>query len=201
MEIGSNVKINILYHSPCINKIILAVAWPDVFDPWHTIIVRYVVYLRFQFPDSFGLVSFLAWAAAKANDFIYLQIRGLLQGRPSQVLRCRQGWLASSNRSHPSPRKGRSCNCSNQAKIFLVQYTMVLSIEFDKCSNYIKDRMMVYVSLGHPHTYFPFASSIFSSLVTSSHLLVEYANSIRPTVPYDNTESRKVYSTFIGFVG
>ena len=93
MEIGSNVKINILYHSPCINKIILAVAWPVVLDPLHvTFLVRYVAYLRFQFSDSFGLVSFLAGsAAAKANDYIYLQIRGPLQGRPSQVLRCRQG--------------------------------------------------------------------------------------------------------------
>ena len=95
MEIGSDVKINILYHSPCINKIILAVAWPVVLDPLHvTFLVRYVAYLRFQFSDSFGLVSFLAGSAAasaKANDFIYLQIRGQLQGRPSQVLRCRQG--------------------------------------------------------------------------------------------------------------
>ena len=108
MEIGSNVKINILYHSPCINKIILAVAWPDVFDPWLTFLVRYVVYLRFQFPDSFGLVSFLAWSAAKANDFIYLQNRGPLQGRPSQVLRYRQGWLASSDQVPPLSQKGLS---------------------------------------------------------------------------------------------
>ena len=139
MEIGSNVKINILYHSPCINKIILAVAWPVVFDPLHTFLVRYVAC---TYDYSFQIVLVWSafwrghWSAAKANDFIYLQIRGPLQGRPSQVLRCRQGWLASSDLSHPSPRNGRPCNCSNQAKIFLVQYTMVLSIEFDKCSNY-----------------------------------------------------------------
>lgn len=139
MEIGSNVKINILYHSPCINKIILAVAWPAFLIRC----IRFWSVTLHTYDYSFQIVLVWSafwrghWSAAKANDFIYLQIRGPLQGRPSQVLRCRQGRLASSDLSHPSPRKGRPCNCSNQAKIFLVQYTMVLSIEFDKCSNYI----------------------------------------------------------------
>jgi len=61
--------------------------------------------------------------------------------------------------------------------------------------------MKVYVSLGHPQTYFLSASSIFCILVTSSLLLMEYTTSLRSTVPYDNTELRKVDFISIGFVG
>jgi len=120
VEIGSYVKINILYCSPFINKIkFLQLFFCFVFH-------FFVAWFVFSF-----MGCFLPWSAAYDNDFIYSTLWGLLQGRPYQVLRYRSRLIGFFRPSPaPSSTKGRLCKCnkSNQAKIFLVQYTLVLSI-------------------------------------------------------------------------